>query len=140
VALSAHEIAEKLAKVPVILLVDDDSSCRTLAKEYLKAYTCSVLESDCGEAAIKIASQQHLDLILLDLKMPGMDGVETMRKLKELLPGVPVAIVSGYLREYDANRILDFGVLTCIRKPMTPLDFAPLFEMLKIRVQPNFDI
>lgn len=119
------------------MLVDDESAFRFLAIEYLKCYDCEVVEAQCGEDAIKIASTTQLDLVLLDLKMPGMDGVHTMKALKNIAPTVPVAIVSGYLREYEANQILDFGVLTCIRKPMNAGDFVPLFELLKIRVKPT---
>jgi CheY-like chemotaxis protein len=62
---------------------------------------------------------RELDLVLLDLAMPGMDGVETLDRLRELRPGLPVAICSGYNESQVAPRFAGKSVQGFVKKPFT---------------------
>lgn len=70
-------------KILVIEVVEDESSMRNILKEELTEEGFKVLEALDGEEGLEIAKREHPDLILLDLKMPKMDGVEMLQKLRE---------------------------------------------------------
>ena len=83
-----------------ILVIDDDEAVR---KSFILAledngYQIDTVES--GEKGIDKAQNTSFDLILLDLKMPGLNGVETQRRLRELDPGVPIYIVTAFHKEF----------------------------------------
>ena len=83
-----------------ILVIDDDEAVRksfTLALEDT-GYQIDTVES--GERGIEKVQTGRYDLIFLDLKMPGLNGVETLRRLRELDPGVPIYIVTAFHKEF----------------------------------------
>ena len=80
-----------------ILIVDDDinvlkSLCRLLVDEDFK-----LLTANSGEDALEVFKKENPAAVLLDLKMPGMDGMETMRELKKIVPDIPVIIMSNHI-------------------------------------------
>lgn len=86
--------------MPDILVVDDNRFAQ-LAFEYaLKDTPYAVHTADSGQEAIAKCTGQRFDLVFLDLKMPGMDGVETLRQLARIHADVPVYIVTAYRQEF----------------------------------------
>src|SRR5690606_2547266 len=87
---------EEMAQSYRMLVIDDDPGLR----DYLEALASSrgyqVFTAATGEEAIKSLDQTRPDLITLDLVLPGMDGLETLRQIKERLPDVPVVMLSGH--------------------------------------------
>lgn len=79
-----------------ILIVDDEKNIRLLFEEELKDFGYAVISAENGEIALQLFKQTNPDLILLDLKMPGMHGVETLEKIRELDKTVPVIIVTAH--------------------------------------------
>ena len=111
---------QELRKTTRVLVVDDErimqESCsRILDKE---GYTVSV--ADCGEAALEHCDRESYDLVLLDLKMPGMGGIETLSRLKEMDPGITILIMTGYPSIETAVRAIKLGAYDYITKPFTP--------------------
>ncbi len=103
-----------------ILVVDDekiirDGSSRILAKE---GY--AVITAGSGEEALERFDREPFDLILLDVKMPGIGGIETLRKLKEIDPGLTVLIVTGYPSTETAVKAIKLGAYDYVTKPFTP--------------------
>jgi DNA-binding NtrC family response regulator len=103
-----------------ILVVDDekiirDGSSRILAKE---GY--AVITAGSGEEALERYDREPFDLILLDVKMPGIGGIETLRKLKEIDPGLTVLIVTGYPSTETAVKAIKLGAYDYVTKPFTP--------------------
>jgi DNA-binding NtrC family response regulator len=103
-----------------ILIVDDEKvmqeSCsRILVKEGYQVYI-----ANSGEEAIEKFDREFCDLVLLDLKMPGMGGIETLRRLKEMEPGLTVLIMTGYPSIETAVRAIKLGAYDYITKPFTP--------------------
>jgi DNA-binding NtrC family response regulator len=103
-----------------ILVVDDekiirDGSSRILAKEGYE-----VITAGSGEEALERYDREPFDLILLDVKMPGMGGIETLRKLKEIDPGLTVLIVTGYPSTETAVKAIKLGAYDYVTKPFTP--------------------
>jgi CheY-like chemotaxis protein len=83
-----------------ILVIDDDAFVRETFAMALSGLGYLVDTADGGLAGLDAADRHKPDLIFLDLKMPGLDGVETLRRLGVRRPGVPVYIVTGFHTEY----------------------------------------
>ena len=81
---------------PKVLIIDDEESIRSSLKMTLeyKDYEC-VLAAN-GEAGLKIAERENPDVVFLDIKMPQMDGMEVLKRLKAADPSPPVVMISGH--------------------------------------------
>lgn len=103
-----------------ILVVDDekimqDSFSRILTREGHEVQTAA-----SGEEAIERFDREPFDVVLLDIKMPGIGGMETLRRLKEMDPGVTILIVTGYPSIDTAVKAIKLGAYDYITKPFTP--------------------
>ena len=83
-----------------ILVIDDEEAIRKLFVETLKGTPYQVDTAKSGEQGIDLEQKTRYDLVFLDLKMPGLNGVETLRRLWELDPGVPVYIITAFHKEF----------------------------------------
>ena len=79
-----------------ILVVDDEKNIRLLFEEELKEAGYDILTAENGEEAVLVFKKSRPDLILLDLKMPGLHGVATLEKIRELDKSVPVIVVTAH--------------------------------------------
>jgi excisionase family DNA binding protein len=101
-----------------VLVVDDEEGVREVLSDALGTKQRQVLTAASGEEAIEIVKKTDVDLVLLDLSMPGIDGVETFRELQTIRPGLPVVIVTGYPDSDLMARALEIGPFTMISKPV----------------------
>jgi len=85
-----------------ILLIDDEESIHILYREELEELGYEVHSAMSGEEALKILPTLNPDLVILDIQMPGMNGIDVLRKLKEQDPKLPVILSSAY-QEYKQN-------------------------------------
>ncbi len=85
-----------MSKKPQILITDDEKSIRNILRDILEYESYDVHEAESGSDALEIVSNQPIDLVILDIKMKGMDGIETLDKIKELEPELPVIMISGH--------------------------------------------
>ncbi len=113
-----------------ILLVDDDEVLTGLLREILEAAGYRVLTAFSGLEALEIyeAWGGDIDVVLLDMIMPGMGGAETFRKLKGMDPGVAVVIISGYSLPDEVRELLAQGCRAFLQKPFLIPD---LFDALR---------
>lgn len=79
-----------------IMVVDDEENIRFLYKEELMDEGYDVILAASGEEAIDMLGESEPDLVTLDIKMPGMDGIETLRKIKEINKNIPVVLCTAY--------------------------------------------
>jgi PAS domain S-box-containing protein len=102
-----------------LLLADDEESVRNLGKRMLELLGYDVLLADSGASALELyrTHGQDIDLVLLDLSMPTMDGAECFRHLKALDPQVRVLICTGHGRQIDIEAMVGEGALGVLRKP-----------------------
>jgi excisionase family DNA binding protein len=101
-----------------VLVVDDEEITRQFMVSTLHSGQRHILTAASGEEALEIAKQADLDLVLLDLIMPGMGGVETFRQLHALRPELPVVIVTGYPDSDLMAKALEIGPFTMLNKPI----------------------
>jgi len=93
-----------------ILLVDDESDFTQPMSFWLKSKGYSVLVAPSGEDAIKIIKEQPVDIIFMDLNMPVMDGVTTVKKIREFNNTVPIIIISAYVDDKRISEATNYGI------------------------------
>jgi len=98
--------------------VDDEEAIRELMVTALASKTRDVLTAGSGEEALEIVKRTDLDLVLLDLSMPGMNGVDTFREIHSLRSALPVMIVTAYPDSDLMAKALEIGPFTMISKPV----------------------
>ncbi len=101
-----------------ILLVDDEASIRMALKEILEYEGHTVIESPDALAAIKAVGQETFDLIISDIKMPKMDGLEFLSKVKELGIDAPIVMITGHGTIDTAVEAIKKGAFDFIQKPL----------------------
>jgi signal transduction histidine kinase/CheY-like chemotaxis protein len=111
---------------PTVLAVDDESTVLALARDVLEMHGYTVLTARNGEEALRVFREHRSDvaLVLLDLTMPVMGGVECFRRMKDLDPRVRVVISSGFSSESTAAEVLREGALEYLQKPYDIEDLA----------------
>ena len=104
-----------------VLIAEDDGDIRALLKLYLENNGYQVLQADNGLDAGRILKEQHVDLALLDIMMPGMDGYHLIRELRRT-SNIPVIVLSA--RDQDCDKILglNIGADDYLTKPFNPLE------------------
>ena len=107
-----------------ILVVDDEEVVRLLFKETLGELGHKVITAENATIALEVVNQQDLDLVFLDLKMPGMDGAELFRQIKAVKPRLPVAIITGYPDSDMMARALAQGPFGVMNKPFGESDIV----------------
>lgn len=103
-----------------VLLLEEDGDrdfVTTLSERLLLRGTGFTVAHDEASALEKIKDEQP-DVLVLDLKMPGMEGVEVLRRLKDLHPDIEIIIITGYGSEIDQKRCLEIGAFAYIQKPV----------------------
>lgn len=100
-----------------ILLIDDEASIRRTLKEILEFEKYQVLEAPDGYVAIEIFKKSPIDVVLLDIKMPKMDGLEVLDFLQEINPEIPIIMISGHGTIDTAVEAVKKGAFDYISKP-----------------------
>ncbi|ACA60664.1 response regulator [Candidatus Desulforudis audaxviator] len=101
----------------MLLVVDDQPAIRQLLSEALESEGHAVVVASNGYEAINITRQQKPELILLDLKMPGLGGLETLREIHKYSPDIPVILITAYGELSDLGEAERLGVRRLIIKP-----------------------
>lgn len=104
-----------------ILVVDDEDVVREVLAEMLKKLGYRVILAADGREAVKIFEESYkdIDLVIIDLNMPVMNGYDTFRELKRVDPGVRSLLATGFSMDGSSKRLLDEGVLGFLHKPFT---------------------
>src|SRR5919204_851940 len=106
-----------------ILIVDDEQSVRDVLSEYFTEQGYNVATAESGKEALAVLQGFRPDLVLLDVRMPGLDGVEMLRRLRQVAPAVAVIMVTANEDVALARDTLKLGALDYVSKPF---DFAYL--------------
>ena len=100
-----------------ILIVDDDPSIRETAAESLRYEGYEVIQASTGAEGLTLAERQRPDAMLLDIKMPGMDGFEVLQRLRAADLGIPVIVISGHGNVETAVAAVKQGAYDFMEKP-----------------------
>lgn len=125
-----RNLLSSLSHKPKILIIDDEYNDRYLISEFLKKYSCEIIECSNPELAIQIISDESFDIIFLDVKMPPGDGVEILKKIRELNPTQTVIVMTGYDEASTREKVLDLGPQLIWRKPVKEKDIDDIFNIL----------
>jgi len=101
-----------------ILLVDDEKDFRDAAGQALRRQGFQVSEAGSGEHALALLPDDHPDLVILDLKMGGMDGIATLAEIRKVDADLPVMILTGHGRYEPALAGIQMGVVDFVQKPV----------------------
>ena len=93
-----------------VLVTDDEDDYRQLMSFWLKSKGYSVITASNGESAIKLVKEENPDIIFMDLRMPGMDGVETIGKIRKFDKEVPIIIISAYLEDMKLKEASGYDI------------------------------
>ncbi|HEX8948701.1 MAG TPA: sigma-54 dependent transcriptional regulator [Dissulfurispiraceae bacterium] len=115
-----------------ILIVDDDGKIRSILRDILKLKGFLPLDAPDGQQALELFRREGPMVVLLDLKMPGMDGIRTMEELKKITPGAPIIIITAHGDVPTAVEAIKLGAYDFILKPP---DFDTLILTLNRAVE-----
>ncbi len=101
-----------------ILIVDDDAGHRIMIKVTLLERGYEIFEASDGSEAVAMVEKRFFDLIMLDLKMKNMDGVEALKRIKKISPAIPVLIMTAYASVQTAIEALKLGAIDYLMKPL----------------------
>ncbi|MBT5055389.1 MAG: response regulator [Gemmatimonadetes bacterium] len=116
-----------------ILVVDDDDSLRELCSRVLMAQGHEVHTASLAEEALALAAQNNYRVVLLDLKMPGMDGIECLRRLKAQGCRADIVMITGYGNVPTAVEAMKVGARDFIEKPFRPDDLHAMLQDILAR-------
>jgi len=114
-----------------ILCVDDEPINLMIIEVNLMAEGYEVYKANDGLSAIRMVEDIKPQLVLLDIEMPGMNGIDTLKKIKTIDPDVPVIMVTGVTDEETAKSAIDYGAYDYVTKP---IDFDYLNSTILIKL------
>lgn len=107
-----------------ILIVEDEISNSMLVEEMLRSFPVTVIKAENGLEALQICTTgTSPDLVLMDIKMPVMDGIEATARIRKSKPGLPIIALTAYATDNDRKRILESGFDAFLEKPIRPKAF-----------------
>ena len=109
-----------------LLIVDDDIAHRTMLRILLN-WRFEIFEADDGAAAIREVTQRRFDLILMDIRMTNVSGIEALDQIKSLRPEIPVVMMTAYFSPETAAQVREKGASDCLGKPF---DFDELQQTI----------
>ena len=113
-----------------VLVADDNEVAQRLCKRVLEKAGYSVLIAADGLQAVDLALGQRPAMILMDVAMPAMDGLEAMRRIKTEIPGMPIVIASAHSMASDRERFLAAGADDVLSKPFRLADLISIVQAL----------
>jgi DNA-binding NtrC family response regulator len=129
-------MSANIGKEDMILIVDDDKTVRDFLQRYLlqKGFG-QVLSASSGEEAVKKVEDEDIKLVFLDVKMPGMSGIDVLRQIKKIKKEVGVIMITGYPEEDVTQEAIKEGAYDYIIKPfdLAYLELSLLSKMAMMK-------
>jgi DNA-binding response OmpR family regulator len=121
-----------MEKTPHIMVIDDESSVTIVLDRILTAEGFKVTVANNGPAALDLLNNVEPDLIMLDIKMPGMDGYQTLEKIRDKYDDVPVIMLTAIPDAASVNKTINLGADDYVRKPFRT---AELVARIKVKLR-----
>jgi two-component system nitrogen regulation response regulator NtrX len=125
------ESNQKIAEPLLALIVDDEEKIRKTLAEVFDDEGWQTLTAENGKAGLQLFNRHQPDLVLLDVWMPGMDGIETLQKMRQFNAKIPIVIMSGHGTIETAVRATKLGAFDYLEKPLSLDKIFPLLEHAK---------
>ena len=93
-----------------VLIVDDEADFRQMMKFWLETKGYFVIEAPDGQSALQVVKDDNPDIIFMDLRMPVMDGMEAIKKIREFDKGVPIIVISAYVTDPKISEALSYDI------------------------------
>ncbi|MFD0522514.1 response regulator transcription factor [Paractinoplanes durhamensis] len=122
-----------------VLVVDDDPTVSDVVRRYLEQDGCQVRLAADGADGLAAVAAQRPDLVVLDLMMPGIDGLEVCRRLRRTLPDLPVIMLTALGEEADRVLGLEVGADDYVTKPFSPRELVLRIRSVLRRATPAAD-
>lgn len=119
-----------------ILIADDEPEIRTLLRLYLENENYQIIEAENGKQALELLKKEHVDLCLLDIMMPEMDGYEAYKKIREI-KDIPALMLSAKGEEYDKLQGFELGIDDYVVKPFSIRELVARIGVILQRNQKN---
>lgn len=113
---------------PRILLIDDEAEFREMGRKLLARRGFDVIAVPDGAQGIQVAQQGGAEVAVVDVKMPGLDGIATLRELKRLRQDLEVIILTGHLLKSTEQEGLRLGAFAYLTKPCTVADLVQTIQ------------
>jgi CheY-like chemotaxis protein len=113
--------------MPRILVVDDERGMRLTLADILRDRGCRVETAETGEQAVRLCAGNEFDMVLMDVRMPGIDGTEALRRIRKRRSDARVIMMTAYALEHLEREALALGAIAFLRKP---LDVDALLELI----------
>lgn len=119
-------------RAPALLIVDDDKDLLTVLKSRFEAKGYRVLTARDGDAALDLFRDRRPEVVLMDVRMPRLDGVAILREMTEVDPDANIVIMSGAVSPSQAKLVLDSGAREFIPKPLDLEALDAAVELLSL--------
>ncbi len=116
-----------------ILICDDEELIRNVIKEYLKIEHYDVYEASSGDEGIEIVKNKDIDLVIMDIMMPGMDGYQATKEIKKI-KDIPFIMLSARGEEFDKLYGFDIGIDDYVTKPFSPKELVARIKAITKRI------
>jgi DNA-binding response OmpR family regulator len=126
------------ANPPHVLVVDDDPDIRAVLEDYLSKYDMRVTALASGREMLEVFETEAIDLVLLDIRMPGENGIELAQTLRERA-SVPIVLLTGNAEEADRVMGLELGADDYVTKPFSPRELLARIRAVLRRYQAPSD-
>ena len=130
-----HMVDEDMDMKKTIMIVDDVSQIRDCFGELMEELGFKALKAEGGEKALELIEKEKVDCILLDLNMPGMDGVQTVQKIRESkkdYKNVPIFIVSAFTSKATRQKCFLAGINELLLKPLSLTELKKCLNKWKV--------
>ena len=118
--------------IEVVLVVEDDSKSRKLVRDLLTFKGYEIIEAETGEEGVRLAQERRPGLVLMDIRLPGIDGIQALGRLRAEVATreIPVMAMTASVMAGDRQRVLDAGFDAFQSKPIKIKDFVTAVEQL----------
>lgn len=123
-----------------ILIVEDEASIRKFIRINLERNGFNVLEAGTGEEGIEIGKKEHIDMAILDIMLPGIDGFEVCKVFREILPNLGIIMLTAKSQDVDKIMGLEYGTDDYMTKPFNPTELILRVKSLARRIESSDDI
>jgi CheY-like chemotaxis protein len=117
-----------------ILVVDDEQSICLLLQDVLSRFGHTVTTCQDGAAGLDLAQEHQFDLVFLDIRMPGMGGLEVLQRLRQLQPEATFVMITGFAKDDIIDEALQSGASACLCKPFSLSQVKKLLEDISLGV------